>query len=89
MMETLVTTTKVEGKVSAEDAAAAAGELLRMRQSQASASAARDSGSDVGAVVSKAKRAASSLWLLLHAQVRTGTDASLNLSVDVTCVCGA
>ena len=58
---------KVEGKISASDAAEAAGELLRMRQSQASMAA--DSGTDVGTVVSKAKRAASSLWLLLHAQV--------------------
>lgn len=63
-METLITT-EVEGK--GDGAAEAAGELLRMRQSQASA--AREAGSDVGTVVSKAKRAASSLWLLLHAQV--------------------
>lgn len=65
MMETLVATTKVEGKGS--DTAEAAGELLRMRQSQATA--AREAGTDVGTVVSKAKRAASSLWLILHAQV--------------------
>lgn len=67
MMETLVTT-KMEG-VKGDSAAEAAGELLRMRQSQAAASR-ESAGSDVGTVVSKAKRAASSLWLILHAQVR-------------------
>lgn len=66
MMETLVAT-KVEGK--GDSAAEAAGELLRMRQSQASAARMDSGGSDVGTVVSKAKRAASSLWLILHAQV--------------------
>ncbi len=62
-------TTKVEGR-KGDSAAEAAGELLRMRQSQAAASKDAAAGSDVGTVVSKAKRAASSLWLLLHAQVR-------------------
>lgn len=83
MMETLVATTKVEGKT--DSAAQAAGELLRMRQSQAT-----EAGSDVGTVVSKAKRAASSLWLLLHAQVSTLGNCvvpeCLMLSTGVACV---
>lgn len=79
--------TKVDEMVSVSDAAEAAGELLRMRQSPAGAATYPGQDGDssppslkrqpqsgpqdtnVGTVVSKAKRAASSLWLLLHAQV--------------------
>jgi hypothetical protein len=87
--------TKVEGKkVSASDAAEAAGELLRMRQASAetyqstdgasfSSSSSPLQGTDVGTVVSKAKRAASSLWLILHAQVSTSTSLSSTMSYDI------
>jgi hypothetical protein len=68
-----------EKKTSSSDAAEAAGELLRMRQAPTGTYQSKDGQSssstspvtDVGTVVSKAKRAASSLWLILHAQVST------------------
>lgn len=80
---------EVEEKISAGDSAeAAAGELLRMRQSQASlvaaASQTSEPGSDVGTVVSKAKRAASSLWLILHAQV--SSVIACTFRAEVCCV---
>ena len=87
--------TKVEGKkVNASDAAEAAGELLRMRQSSpetyqstdgasSSSSSSPPQETDVGTVVSKAKRAALSLWLILHAQVSFSTRLSLIVYYDM------
>jgi hypothetical protein len=70
-----------EKQTSSSDAAEAAGELLRMRQAPAgtyqstneASSSTSSPGTDVGKVVTKAKRAASSLWLILHAQVSTSS----------------